>query len=676
MVAVVLVAAKQCQAGKRKAVVEKKKAAKKKVRDTLRQWDESGTGSLNFEELREWLSTIGHGEDKATDDEVKWVQSMANFHKAGVVKAQGGDDKQVLFGSVLPEDFATASAAWMSYRESKVEIDAMFEKFDKDQSAYLDKAELAALLKSLNEENDVEDSEVEWVLSTADTLGNGVITRPELTKALSLWYQRPSGDLLPTIQPNHATQTTTSIMKILPLQKQNQSGKRKEAIKKKQAAKLMVKETLEKWDKSGTGALSFTELQDWLSEISAGDKATDEEVRWVQLMAQKEKIAKGFFQNKDEVFESSVLPEDFAAACQYWVTYKESKEEVETYFAKYDTDSSGSLDRSQLLSLLTDLNEGVAPEDSEVDWVFLHADQLGNGVINKPELSKAIGLWYSRESEEDAATAESVPSAPKPAEVAFKEVKARTKDQATTLAELKTIKRSTQAAKRKEIVRVREAKQAFVKETLEKWDKSGTGSLSFDELKKWLSDNSPEGEATDEETMWIASIANLHRLGDRASAATASILPQDFITAYSAWISYKECKDDIEAKFAKYDTDSSGSLDKAQLAKLLTDLNDGVEPTSQEVDWVMSEADQIGSGTITKPELQKATSLWYSYTVDGDAKDAAPGAPAATPAAAPAATAPDATTTTAPTASAPAGTPAGQVPSVKPTPACGGCSVM
>ena len=672
MVAVALVAAKQCQAGKRKAIVEKKKKAKKFIRDTLKKWDESGTGSLNFEELREWLSSIGHGDAQATDDEVKWVQSMANFHKAGVVKAAGGDDKQVLFGSVLPEDFATASAAWMSYRESKVEIDAMFEKFDKDQSAYLDKAELTLLLKSLNEEHDVEDSEVEWVLSTADTLGNGVITRPELTKALSLWYQRPSGDLLPTIQPNAAAQTTDSIMKILPSQKQNQSGKRKEAIMKKKAAKKMIKETLEKWDKSGTGALSFSELQDWLSEISAGDRATDEEVRWVQLMAQKEKIAKGYFQNQDAIFESSVLPEDFAAACQYWVTYKESKEEVETYFAKYDTDSSGSLDRTQLMSMLTDLNEGVAPEESEVDWVMLHADQLGNGVITKPELSKAIGLWYSRESEvesgetitDSAEIAKRAASDPKSAETPFKEVKKRTKDQATTLADLKVIKRSTQAAKRKEIVRVREAKQAFVQETLQKWDASGTGTLSFDELKKWLSDNSPGGEATDEETMWIASIANLQRLGDRASAAKASILPQDFIQAYSAWISYKECKDDIETMFAKYDTDSSGSLDKAQLTKLLTDLNDGVEPSPEEVDWVMAEADQIGSGTITKPELQKATSLWYSYA-DAEAKADPPAAPAA---AAPAAAAP----------AAPAGTPAAanQVPAVKPTPACGGCSVM
>ena len=120
---------------------------------------------------------------------------------------------------------------------------------------------------------------------------------------------------------------------------------------------------------------------------------------------------------------------------------------------------------------------------------------------------------------------------------------------------------------------------------------------------------------------------------------------------------------DIETMFAKYDTDSSGSLDKAQLTKLLTDLNDGVEPSPEEVDWVMAEADQIGSGTITKPELQKATSLWYSYA-DAEAKADPPAAPAA---AAPAAA-----------AAVPAGTPAAanQVPAVKPTPACGGCSVM
>eukprot|EP00284_Hemiselmis_tepida_P014991 CAMPEP_0174922472 /NCGR_PEP_ID=MMETSP1355-20121228/5896_1 /TAXON_ID=464990 /ORGANISM="Hemiselmis tepida, Strain CCMP443" /LENGTH=412 /DNA_ID=CAMNT_0016168057 /DNA_START=54 /DNA_END=1288 /DNA_ORIENTATION=+ len=396
---------RQNQAARRKAIADKKKAHAKYIQDTLKKWDASGTGALNFEELRSFLTDSTVEKIRPGDDEVKWVQSMANFTKAGLAKDRGGDAASVLEASVLPEDFTLAVQAWMSYVDSREEIDAMFKKFDKDHSAYLDKPQLAELLTALNGGEAVPDGEVDWVLSTSDTLGNGVITPPELMKALSLWYARAedSDAKLPTIEPPNKQMTTTSVIKVVPSKKANQSSRRKEIVEKKKKHKQFIKDTLDKWDKSGTGALSFEELQNWLSDISAGERATDDEVHWVQVMSQKEKVMKGTFKNSDQLFDSSVLPEDFVAAVEVWMAYKDSKEEIEAMFAKYDTDGSDSLDRTQLKSLLKDLNDGVDPEDAEVDWVFTNADQLGNGAITKPELKKALGLWYARDDSDMAA---------------------------------------------------------------------------------------------------------------------------------------------------------------------------------------------------------------------------------------------------------------------------------
>jgi len=51
----------------------------------------------------------------------------------------------------------------------------------------------------------------------------------------------------------------------------------------------------------------------------------------------------------------------------------------------------------QLGVLLMEMNEGVAVTDAEVDWVMTHADVLGDGQINKPELAFAVSLWYNHQ---------------------------------------------------------------------------------------------------------------------------------------------------------------------------------------------------------------------------------------------------------------------------------------
>ncbi len=61
-----------------------------------------------------------------------------------------------------------------------------------------------------------------------------------------------------------------------------------------------------------------------------------------------------------------IEPEVFQRALEAWMSYLESKNEIDEVFAKYDWDNSGKLERDQLKGLLTDLNEGDPPDDEEV----------------------------------------------------------------------------------------------------------------------------------------------------------------------------------------------------------------------------------------------------------------------------------------------------------------------
>ena len=85
------------------------------------------------------------------------------------------------------------------------------------------------------------------------------------------------------------------------------------------------------------------------------------------------------------------------------------------------------------------------------------------------------------------------------------------------------------------------------------------------------------------------------------------------------WKGYLACKDDIEQKMAKYDTNQSGKLETNQLKMMLTDLNDGRPPTDEEVQMVMEEADGKvlqSTGGVNKTELNFAISVWYCYVED------------------------------------------------------------
>eukprot|EP00293_Proteomonas_sulcata_P012542 CAMPEP_0184304128 /NCGR_PEP_ID=MMETSP1049-20130417/13731_1 /TAXON_ID=77928 /ORGANISM="Proteomonas sulcata, Strain CCMP704" /LENGTH=208 /DNA_ID=CAMNT_0026615871 /DNA_START=59 /DNA_END=685 /DNA_ORIENTATION=+ len=170
------------------------------------------------------------------------------------------------------------------------------------------------------------------------------------------------------------------------IKKRRECERRRELFEKKKEHKRFVKDVLESWDKGKTGTLTWDELRQWLTSIAQGEPATDDEVKWVMTMATQER--------SPDYEKVHIQPDNFSAAAEAWLSYRESKSEIDAIFNKYDTDSSGCLDKAQLKNLLTELNAGDEPLPEELDWVLQNADVIGDGVINKPELAKAISVWY------------------------------------------------------------------------------------------------------------------------------------------------------------------------------------------------------------------------------------------------------------------------------------------
>ena len=125
------------------------------------------------------------------------------------------------------------------------------------------------------------------------------------------------------------------------------------------------------------------------------------------------------------------------------------------------------------------------------------------------------------------------------------------------------------------------------------------------ELKWIIQLSTPDHQAFDGE--WVRGEMQLEGVG--------------LETAAKCWLCYTETVAFIDPAFTEFDTDGTGDLNREQLSKVLCRLNDDLEPSRDDLDFVMSKADVIGDGLIHKPELVQAISIWYSIDDEGKLSD-------------------------------------------------------
>jgi len=159
---------------------------------------------------------------------------------------------------------------------------------------------------------------------------------------------------------------------------------------------------------------------------------------------------------------------------------------------------------------------------------------------------------------------------------------------------------------------------------MDKYDTNKSGKLEEDQIRKLLTDiddGTPPGTPpTDEDIDFILKVA------DHAGDSCIELKELEF--AMKAWHVFTTNRSSMEEAIAKFDKSKEGTLNKEEMKQYLMSLNDGLDVTDEEVDWVMEEADLFGDGVIRKTELCMATSAWYCHSEAKPSPDASKGSPA------------------------------------------------
>lgn len=149
----------------------------------------------------------------------------------------------------------------------------------------------------------------------------------------------------------------------------------------------------------------------------------------------------------------------------------------------------------------------------------------------------------------------------------------------------------------------------FINKILARYDTNSSGKLERNQVEKLLGDidsSTPKGTPPKpEEIDFILKVANQD--GDDCLSG------DELIVALRKWNTYLEKREMMHAKLQEFDISKTGTLEKPELKAYLTSLNGGKPVDDKEVDWVLSEADAFGDGTINAQEMVLATSAWYLH---------------------------------------------------------------
>mmetsp|Transcript_32772 Transcript_32772/g.77242 ORF Transcript_32772/g.77242 Transcript_32772/m.77242 type:complete len:199 (-) Transcript_32772:92-688(-) len=158
-------------------------------------------------------------------------------------------------------------------------------------------------------------------------------------------------------------------------------------VRRQEEVKLM--NLIARYDKSNDGHLDKGELGDLLQDVNNNVRPSEEEIQWVLQVADRQ----------DGNVSDQLGIADVQVAINTWRAYTENKEHIDQVFEKYDKDKSGKLEFEDLKHMLTDLNDGVAPPDSEVEHVLKKADSKDgqeDGAVSRMEVVYAVAIWYAR----------------------------------------------------------------------------------------------------------------------------------------------------------------------------------------------------------------------------------------------------------------------------------------
>ena len=68
----------------------------------------------------------------------------------------------------------------------------------------------------------------------------------------------------------------------------------------------------------------------------------------------------------------------------------------------------------------------------------------------------------------------------------------------------------------------------------------------------------------------------------------------------------------------EFDVDKTGTLTPDQVKAMLIWMNGGDDVTSEEVEWVIGQADVSKEGSLRPAEINSASAVWYTRVMESD----------------------------------------------------------
>jgi Ca2+-binding EF-hand superfamily protein len=318
----------------------------------FKTFDKSGSGIIGSRELRNMMNAV----DEEMGSSNEGAASSMDFILSTANVAHPECMHQV---RIVP-----ALARYFAMRDEVQMIDSKFSEYDTESSGSLTPVEVAQVLKMLNDGITPASEEMEWILKTADADGNGQLDHKELRKAVMIWYTH--------VETRRAIETDL----------ERASSERVGLLRKAVAAQMKVHEAwvaraLQDVRMQMDGTISRDQLTALMAKLLFNDNETSDvgdgqqqavpesDVDYVIRLAEHSG-------RRGQFGDGAVLKSDLVVPLAMWRGLQHELQMIDAKFDQLDMldEKRPGLTRRELRSLLTDLNDGVRPSKTELDWVF------------------------------------------------------------------------------------------------------------------------------------------------------------------------------------------------------------------------------------------------------------------------------------------------------------------
>jgi Ca2+-binding EF-hand superfamily protein len=155
--------------------------------------------------------------------------------------------------------------------------------------------------------------------------------------------------------------------------------------------------------------------------------------------------------------------------------------------------------------------------------------------------------------------------------------------------------------------------RAIVTKALRNWARHHSGHIRHSEIPAIMTRINHGIPPAPENVQFVLACSDQHGLNSDVDVAEVT-------EALAVWRCLKHQASEIDDHFRRFDSNNSGVLERNQVRKLLTELNEGIPVSWQETDWAIEAADIDGSETLSRTELCAAIAWWY-INVDKAAVD-------------------------------------------------------